>query len=99
EKRDFRDISRPSPLNPRSSSLAWRTCATRLASPKDTLIPSPFPAKLRDSPQQPARFWKEPAVPTLEAPTMSSETADLFQRYVVPNYRRYPVSLVRGEGS
>ena len=38
-------------------------------------------------------------MPTLEAPTMSSETADLFQRYVVPNYRRYPVSLVRGEGS
>lgn len=30
---------------------------------------------------------------------MSPETAELFQRYVVPNYRRYPVSLVRGEGS
>ena len=38
-------------------------------------------------------------MPTLEAPTMSSQTTELFQRYVVPNYRRYPVSLVRGEGS
>ncbi|MEX2169695.1 MAG: aspartate aminotransferase family protein [Pirellulales bacterium] len=36
---------------------------------------------------------------TLEAPTMSSETAELFQRYVVPNYRRFPLTLVRGEGS
>ncbi|MCH7752214.1 MAG: aspartate aminotransferase family protein [Planctomycetes bacterium] len=30
---------------------------------------------------------------------MSSETAELFQRYVVPNYTRFPVALVRGEGS
>ncbi len=30
---------------------------------------------------------------------MSPETAALFQRYVIPNYRRFPVSLVRGEGS
>ena len=29
----------------------------------------------------------------------SAETIDLFQKYVVPNYGRYPVSLVRGEGS
>ncbi len=29
----------------------------------------------------------------------SAETRDLFQRYVVPNYTRYPVCLVRGEGS
>ena len=36
---------------------------------------------------------------TLEAPTMSTKTAELFQRYVVPNYRRFPVTLVRGEGS
>ena len=28
-----------------------------------------------------------------------SETLELFQKYVVPNYARYPVSLVRGEGS
>jgi predicted acetylornithine/succinylornithine family transaminase len=30
---------------------------------------------------------------------MSPETAELFARYVVPNYTRFPVSLVRGEGS
>jgi len=30
---------------------------------------------------------------------MSRETAALFERYVIPNYRRFPVSLVRGEGS
>lgn len=29
----------------------------------------------------------------------SQDTIQLFQRYVVPNYRRYPVALVRGEGS
>jgi predicted acetylornithine/succinylornithine family transaminase len=29
----------------------------------------------------------------------SAETIELFQRYVVPNYGRYPVCLVRGEGS
>ncbi|MCA9260267.1 MAG: aspartate aminotransferase family protein [Planctomycetales bacterium] len=31
--------------------------------------------------------------------TMSPATAALFDQYVVPNYRRYPVCLVRGEGS
>lgn len=31
--------------------------------------------------------------------TMSPATEELFTRYVIPNYRRYPVSLVRGEGS
>jgi predicted acetylornithine/succinylornithine family transaminase len=30
---------------------------------------------------------------------MKTETADLFARYVVPNYTRFPVCLVRGEGS
>jgi predicted acetylornithine/succinylornithine family transaminase len=30
---------------------------------------------------------------------MSSATAELFDRYVIPNYGRYPVCLVRGEGS
>ena len=30
---------------------------------------------------------------------MSPETAELFRRYVVPNYTRFPVTLVRGEGS
>lgn len=29
----------------------------------------------------------------------SQSTIDLFDEYVIPNYRRYPVSLVRGEGS
>ena len=32
--------------------------------------------------------------------TMSSEqTIELFDRFVIPNYGRYPISLVRGEGS
>ncbi|MFY9255532.1 MAG: aspartate aminotransferase family protein [Fuerstiella sp.] len=29
----------------------------------------------------------------------SQSTIDLFDQYVIPNYRRYPVSLVKGEGS
>ena len=29
----------------------------------------------------------------------TAETLDLFKKYVVPNYARYPVVLVRGEGS
>jgi acetylornithine/N-succinyldiaminopimelate aminotransferase len=29
----------------------------------------------------------------------SAETVELFKRYVVPNYVRFPISLVRGEGS
>lgn len=33
------------------------------------------------------------------APAMSPETASLFDQYVVPNYRRFPVALTRGEGS
>lgn len=31
--------------------------------------------------------------------TMSPATTELFDRYVVPNYGRYPVCLVKGEGS
>ncbi|WP_425394904.1 aspartate aminotransferase family protein [Aeoliella sp.] len=31
--------------------------------------------------------------------SMSPATLELFERYVVPNYGRFPVSLVRGEGS
>lgn len=31
--------------------------------------------------------------------TSESSTLDLFEQYVIPNYRRYPVTLVRGEGS
>ncbi len=30
---------------------------------------------------------------------MSPETAALFERYVIPNYKRFPLALVRGEGS
>ena len=29
----------------------------------------------------------------------SNSTIDTFEKYVVPNYRRYPVTLVRGQGS
>ena len=29
----------------------------------------------------------------------SQDTEKLFAKYVIPNYRRYPVNLVRGEGS
>lgn len=32
-------------------------------------------------------------------PLDSQSTIELFDDYVIPNYRRYPVSLVRGEGS
>jgi predicted acetylornithine/succinylornithine family transaminase len=31
--------------------------------------------------------------------TSSAETIELFSRYVVPNYKRFPVCLVRGSGS
>ncbi|MBA4106925.1 MAG: aspartate aminotransferase family protein [Pirellula sp.] len=30
---------------------------------------------------------------------MSPQTAALFEQYVIPNYKRFPLSLVRGEGS
>jgi len=33
------------------------------------------------------------------SPLSSAETIQLFDRYVIPNYARFPVSLVRGEGS
>jgi predicted acetylornithine/succinylornithine family transaminase len=36
---------------------------------------------------------------TPTATLSSKETIDLFHRYVIPNYTRYPVCLVRGEGS
>jgi len=29
----------------------------------------------------------------------SADTVELFKKYVIPNYNRYPVNLVRGEGS
>lgn len=37
--------------------------------------------------------------PPTSATAMSPATADLFSRYVIPNYKRYPVALERGEGS
>jgi acetylornithine/N-succinyldiaminopimelate aminotransferase len=37
-------------------------------------------------------------VATIETMT-SQETMHLFDRYVIPNYKRYPISLVRGEGA
>lgn len=36
---------------------------------------------------------------TAAGPLSSEETVALFRKYVIPNYRRYPVTLVRGEGS
>lgn len=36
---------------------------------------------------------------TTVAPSKSQPTIDLFDQYVIPNYRRYPIALVRGEGS
>ncbi|MDZ7616267.1 MAG: aminotransferase class III-fold pyridoxal phosphate-dependent enzyme, partial [Patescibacteria group bacterium] len=36
----------------------------------------------------------------VQVPSASSqETVSLFQKYVVPNYGRFPVALTRGEGS
>jgi predicted acetylornithine/succinylornithine family transaminase len=40
----------------------------------------------------------EPAVATASTAS-SAEIIELFKQYVVPNYARYPVALVRGEGS
>ena len=31
--------------------------------------------------------------------TSSQQTIETFERFVIPNYRRYPLALVRGEGS
>jgi predicted acetylornithine/succinylornithine family transaminase len=45
----------------------------------------------------PACFPKTIAMPT--ATPSSAEIIDLFKRYVIGNYTRYPVALVRGEGS
>ena len=36
---------------------------------------------------------------TTTTSSMDPATAELFEKYVVPNYKRFPVSLVRGEGS
>ncbi|HCK42373.1 MAG TPA: aspartate aminotransferase family protein, partial [Planctomycetaceae bacterium] len=31
--------------------------------------------------------------------TIASDTLRLFDEHVIPNYGRYPIALVRGEGS
>lgn len=36
---------------------------------------------------------------TTTAAYSSSETVELFRQFVIPNYSRYPINLVRGEGS
>ena len=38
-------------------------------------------------------------MPALADTRSSADTIELFNQYVIPNYTRYPVSLVRGEGS
>ena len=38
-------------------------------------------------------------MPTAAKQSMSPDVAQLFQEYVIPNYGRFPVALVRGEGS
>ncbi len=38
-------------------------------------------------------------MPTAEKTTISPDTTALFDEYVIPNYGRFPVALVRGEGS
>ena len=35
----------------------------------------------------------------ISAKRSSEETISQFQQHVIPNYGRYPISLVRGEGS
>lgn len=47
---------------------------------------------------RPAFIWEHPDLATVTSQS-SSATIDQFGRYVMPNYRRYPVCLVRGEGS
>ena len=39
------------------------------------------------------------ATADIAVPTKTQSVIDTFARYVVPNYRRFPVCLVRGEGS
>jgi predicted acetylornithine/succinylornithine family transaminase len=36
---------------------------------------------------------------TTTAATSSAETIEVFSKYVIPNYKRYPICLVRGEGT
>jgi predicted acetylornithine/succinylornithine family transaminase len=43
--------------------------------------------------------WEKTPVATVLDALSSAETVDLFKKYVIANYNRYPVNLVRGEGS
>ena len=47
----------------------------------------------------PAKLFQETGLVAAITSLSSRETIELFQQYVIPNYGRYPVSLVRGEGS
>src|SRR6187402_3454853 len=38
-------------------------------------------------------------IPDVETHLSSPDTVELFKKYVIANYNRYPVNLVRGEGS
>ena len=60
------------------------------------------PSRRSDLSGRDARPCPEPgsSSPWHKSPNPSSaETIAQFERYVIPNYRRYPVCLVRGEGS
>jgi acetylornithine/N-succinyldiaminopimelate aminotransferase len=46
-----------------------------------------------------SRYFDEVLTVSVVKSLSSTETIDVFQQYVVPNYIRYPVNLVRGEGS
>ena len=51
------------------------------------------------SPSNPPARIGASAMSVAEKTTISPATAELFDQYVIPNYGRFPVALVRGEGS
>jgi acetylornithine/N-succinyldiaminopimelate aminotransferase len=53
-----------------------------------------FPTSFEIYPHPP-----EPNVMSAVHSRSSQETIELFDKYVIPNYRRYPVCIVRGEGT
>jgi acetylornithine/N-succinyldiaminopimelate aminotransferase len=56
--------------------------------------PHPWVARFRSF-----SFSGDLPVATVLDSLTSAETVDLFKKYVIGNYNRYPVNLVRGEGS
>ena len=59
-----------------------------------------LPSLRHTAPAGPRRHQqREPLALDPAAHQSSAETIAQFGRYVIPNYRRYPVCLVRGEGS